>query len=69
MVQNSNQNSEMGSPSGTCSFERNYVRGSWYEYQERSVHLFTHTFFFKFSLKEMSCVYVNWVQPVQDKDQ
>jgi len=68
MVQNSNQNSEVGSACGTCSCERNYVRGSWYKYQEGIVHLFTHTFF-RFSLKEMSCVYVDWVQPVQDKDQ
>ena len=37
------------------------------EYLKESANLCIHTFY-KTSLQEMSCVYVDWVQPAQDRD-
>jgi len=67
LVLNSNQNSEMGSACGTCSSERSYVQGPWYDYLKESAYLFICTFY-KMSLKKVSCVYVNWFQPARDRD-
>jgi len=67
MALNSNQNSEMGSACGTRLSERYYVQGPWYEYLKQSSHLCIHTFY-KISLNELLCVYLDWVQPAQDRD-